>query len=426
MTKPLRIALSGLGTVGMGVVSILEKQRDLIRQRAGRDIEIVAVSARDKNKDRGMDMSKYQFESDPVALANADVDVIVELMGGAEGAARNLVEKSLANKKHVVTANKALIATHGVALAKAASANDVSLAFEAAVAGGIPVLKLLREGLAANNISRVMGILNGTCNYILTHMWEEKRTFDDVLAEAQKLGYAEAEPSFDVDGIDTSHKLAILTAMAYGTAPDLKNLSVEGIRPITLRDMEFANELGYVIKLLGVSSRTPEGILQRVHPCMVEKTSSIASVRGVYNAVQIDGDAAGDIFVQGRGAGGAPTASAVVADLIDIARGNRVASFGVSELKALPSASMANLESAYYVRMGVVDKPGVLADITGIFRDSNISLKSFLQHGHAPGEKVYIVVATHVTKESDMQAALAKMAAQSSVIEPPFSIRIEG
>jgi len=426
MAAPLRIALSGLGTVGLGVAAILQNQKDLIEKRAGRAIEIVAISAR-SNKKRDVDVSAYRFESDPVALASADVDVVVELMGGAEGAARNLVEKALANGRHVVTANKALIATHGVSLAKAAEAKNVTLAFEAAVAGGIPVLKLLREGLAANKVSRVMGILNGTCNYILTHMWEEKRTFDDVLAEAQKLGYAEAEPSFDVDGIDTSHKLAILTSLAFGTAPDLGNIAVEGIRNITLKDMEFAAELGYSIKLLGIASHTADGILQRVHPCMVAKSAAIASVRGVFNAVQIDGDAAGSIFVQGRGAGGGPTASAVIADLIDIARGSQAPAFGVtsSALAPLKAASMDSLESAYYVRLAVVDKPGVLADITAIFRDSGISLKSFLQHGHAPGERVYVVGATHVTKELGMKQALAKMAAQNAVLEPPFSIRIE-
>lgn len=428
MTEPLRIGIAGLGTVGLGVVAILQQQQALLRARCGRDIEIVSVSARNQNKQRRLDVSGYRFEADPLQLAsNTHIDVIVELMGGAEGPARTLVETALANGKHVVSANKALIATHGVALAKSAEANHVSLCFEAAVAGGIPVLKLLREGLAGNSISRMMGILNGTCNYILTHMWEEKRSFDDVLAEAQKLGYAEAEPSFDVDGIDTAHKLAILTSLAYGVAPDLAHIYVEGIRGLTLRDMEFANELGYAIKLLGISQRTPEGILQRVHPCMVEKNTAIASVRGVYNAVQIDGDAAGNIFAQGRGAGGSPTASAVIADIIDIARGNVSHPFGISsaELVSVPAASMQSLNTAYYVRLGVVDKPGVLADITAIFRDCGISLKSFLQHGHAPGEKVYIIVATHKTTEKDMQQALAKMASQPNVIEPPFSIRIE-
>jgi homoserine dehydrogenase len=426
MIKPLRIGLAGLGTVGIGVVGILQQQSELLRARAGREFELVAVSAKSQKK-RTLDVSGYRFEPNPEALAALDIDVIVELMGGAEGPARALVEKSLANGKHVVTANKALIATHGAALARTAETHNVSLAFEAAVAGGIPVLKLLREGLAANNITRVMGILNGTCNYILTHMKADRRTFEDVLLEAQKLGYAEADPTFDVDGIDTAHKLAILTSLAYGTAPDLKNIHIEGIRSITIRDMEFASELGYAIKLLGIVSREGDSTLQRVYPCMVRKDIGLAHASGVFNAVQIDSSNAGEIFVQGRGAGGAPTASAVVADIIDIARGHVSPSFGVAaaDLKPFPASAMDGLEISYYVRLGVIDKPGVLADITAIFRDSGISLKSFLQHGHSPGEKVYIVVVTHTTTERDMRAALAKMQGHASIMETPFCIRIE-
>ena len=428
MTQALRIAIAGLGTVGTSVVAILEQQREMLRARTGRNIIITAVSARDQNKERSISIAPYRFEADPLALATAaDVDVVVELMGGAEGAARKLVEAALANGKHVATANKALIATHGAALAGSAEKNNVSLTFEAAVAGGIPILKLLREGLAGNAFSRVIGILNGTCNYILTHMWEQKREIQDVLAEAQRLGYAEADPSFDVDGVDAAHKLSILTALAYGTAPDLKNLTIEGIRSITLRDMEFADELGYVVRLLGITSQSDGGILQRVHPCLVAKGSSLASVRGVFNAVQVEGDASGSIFIQGRGAGGNPTASAVVADIADIARGNKNYAFGSSAnaLAALAPAPMASLECAYYVRLGVIDKPGVLADITAIFRDSSISLKSFIQHGQSAGEKVYLVIETHNIKEADMRQALAKMANQPSVLDPPFSIRIE-
>lgn len=428
MTHPLRIAIAGLGTVGASVVSIIQSQHALLRERISRDVQIVAVSARDANKKRDCDLSGIVFETDPQALAaREDVDVVVELMGGAEGAARKLVESALANGKHVVTANKALIATHGAALARKAESHDLSLCFEAAVAGGIPVLKLLREGLAANHITRIMGILNGTCNYILTHMWEEKRTFDDVLLEAQKLGYAEADPSFDVDGIDTSHKLAILTSLAYGIAPDLLHLHVEGIRGITLRDMQFADELGYTIKLLGISSRTDQGILQRVHPCMVAKDSGMASVHGVFNAVQADTHAAGPIFIEGRGAGGHPTASAVIADICDIARGNRSHAFGIraDSLANAEAASVESLETSYYVRLSVIDKPGVLADITTIFKDAGISLKSFIQHGQAAGDKVTVVVATHFTREANMKHALARIADNPSVLETPFSLRIE-
>ncbi|MDX2074233.1 MAG: homoserine dehydrogenase [Alphaproteobacteria bacterium] len=428
MTHPLRIGIAGLGTVGTSVVAIIEGQRALLRARTGSDIEITAVSARDKNKERSVELGAYRFESDPMALVSAsDVDVVVELIGGAEGVAHELVKTALKNGKHVVTANKALIAAHGASLAAEAERKNCALFFEAAVAGGIPILKALREGLAANAISRVIGILNGTCNYILTHMWEGKRELADVLAEAQALGYAEADPSFDVGGMDAAHKLAILTALAYGAAPDLKHLHVEGIEGVSFRDMQFADQLGYTIRLLGITSRTEQGILQRVHPCLVAKGSSLASVRGVLGAVQVQGDSVGTVFMQGAGAGGAPTASSVVADVMDIARSNRSYAFGIAadKLAALKPAPMASLASAYYVRIGAVDKPGVLADITASFRDSGISVKSFIQHGQAAGEKVTIVIATHTTTEADMQRALATIAKQPSILEAPFSIRIE-
>lgn len=423
MTQPLRIAIAGLGTVGTSVIDILEQQRENLRARTERDITITAVSARSQNKERSVSIAPYRFEADPAALTTArDVDVVVELIGGAEGAARKLVEAALANGKHVVTANKALIATHGTALAAIAEKNKLSLNFEAAVAGGIPILKLLREGLSANAINRVTGILNGTCNYILTGMWEEKRELADVLTEAQQLGYAEADPTFDVDGIDAAHKLAILTSLAFGSKPDLASLTIEGIRNVTLRDMQFADELGYVIRLLGVTQAGS----QRVYPALVAKHSNLASVRGVFNAVQVETDSAGTIFVQGRGAGGTPTASAVVADIMDIARGNSAYPFGVSSAQ-LTSGSSATIPgmSEYYIRLGVIDQPGVLADITAVFRDCGISLKSFLQHGQAPGQKVYIVVATHETNEREMEKALGAISSQPSVIEKPVHMRIE-
>jgi homoserine dehydrogenase len=423
MNTPLRIAIAGLGTVGQGTIEILQQQAALLAARAGRELKIVAVSARDAAKKREVDVSAYRFERDPMAIASApDVDVVVELIGGAEGTAKELVEAALANKKHVVTANKALIATHGAALAELAAQNNVSLMFEASVAGGIPILKCLRDGLAANEISKVIGILNGTCNYILTHMWEDKRELADVLAEAQKLGYAETEPSFDIDGIDASHKLAILAALAFGTAPDLAGVRVEGIRHISLRDMQFADELGYTIRLLGVATSQS----QRVCPMLVAKNSNLAATRGVFNAVQIESHAAGAIFMQGRGAGGLPTGSAVVADIIDIARGNKSAAFGVRYPSLVVESGAASPNfSSYYIRLAVIDKPGVLADITAVFRDCGISLKSFLQHGQAPGEKVYIVVATHETSEAEMKQALASIALQSSILESPVCIRIE-
>ncbi len=424
----LNIGIAGLGTLGQAMVNIIAKDAVLLAKRSGREIKIIAVSSHNKNKKRDCDVSAFRWVDNAADLANiAEIDVVVELIGGASGIAKDTVEAALKAGKHVVTANKALIAEHGVALAKLAEQKGVMLAFEAAVAGGIPALKVLKQGLAANHISKVCGILNGTCNYILTHMWNDKRDFADVLAEAQKLGYAEADPSFDVDAIDTSHKLAILTSLAFGVEPNLQSLTVEGIRHITLRDMEFADELGYVVKLLGIAEKTDAGILQRVHPCMVAKDSAIANVSGVFNAVQMEGNCVGSLFLEGRGAGGMPTSSAILADVIDIARGTSGAPFGVAtgdmtQGKFLP---LDFLQSSYYIRLNVLDKPGVLADITSVFRDNDISLKSFLQHGHAPGEQVFVVIATHATSEANMQKALALIAKQANIKEPPFSIRIE-
>ena len=322
MTRPLAIAVAGLGTVGAGVVKLLRANADIIAARAGRPIAITAVSARERNRDRGISLSGLRWYDDPVALAaDPQVDVVVECIGGSEGPARALVQAAIAAGKHVVTANKALLAVHGAALAQASEARGVALAFEAAVAGGIPAIKALREGLAANRIQRVAGILNGTCNYILTVMREQKREFAEVLAEAQKLGYAEADPSFDIDGIDAAHKLAILAALAFGRPVDFSAVHVEGIREVSALDIALAEELGYRIKLLGIARREEGGISTRVHPCMVPISAPIARVDGVFNAVVAEGDFVGRVMMEGRGAGEGPTASAVVADVIDIARG---------------------------------------------------------------------------------------------------------
>lgn len=425
---PLRIGIAGLGTVGAGTLDILQKHQDLLAQRAGRPIVINAISARDKNKDRGAFARTLRWVDDPVALASdPEVDVVVELMGGAEGVARTLVENALSHGKSVVTANKALIAQHGVMLASIAEKHQVILAFEAAVAGGIPIIKALRDGLAANHFNRVIGILNGTCNYILTSMWESKRSFDDVLKEAQAKGYAEAEPSFDVDGIDTAHKLAILTSLAYGVAPAIEKVYVEGIRRISLRDMEFAAELGYTIKLLGISAQTPDGIEQRVHPCMVRKDSLLGTVNGVFNAIVAEGDAVGTVFFEGRGAGAGPTASSVVADIMDIARGVTYKPFTlpVGRLSSVRASRMDALKCSYYLRLNVIDRPGVLAEVTHIFKNEQISLRSFLQRSHAPGDPVQLVLTTHETRESSMSNAVAAISTLESVKEPPYMIRIE-
>ncbi|MGB1540272.1 MAG: homoserine dehydrogenase, partial [Rickettsiales bacterium] len=407
---PLKIGIAGLGTVGMGTVSMLTDNAELIARRCGRKVEIVAVSSRDKGRDRGVDLSAYRWYDNALDMAgDADVDVVVELIGGSEGIAKTLCEEAFKAGKHVVTANKALIAHHGVALAQQAETSGVALAFEAAVAGGIPVLHALRMGLAGNRFSRVEGILNGTCNYILTTMREDGRDFDDVLAEAQALGYAEADPAFDVDGVDAAHKLAILTSLAYGCPVNFDAVHVEGIRQITASDMHYAKELGYVIKLLGIAAVTENGIEQRVHPCFVPKEAPIAKVDGVYNAVVVHGDAVGTVVLEGRGAGAGPTASSVVSDLMDVAQGGGKMPFNIptSQLKGQPLAKMENLERChYYLRFTVRDKPGVLAEVTSIFRDHTISMGSFVQHSRQPNEEVEIALTTHEAKEADMDAAL--------------------
>ena len=428
MTRPLSVAIAGLGTVGGGVLAMLRQNADLIAARAGRPIAITAVSARDRTRDRGIALGGLRWFDDPVALAaDPSVDVVVEVIGGSEGPARALVEAALAAGKPVVTANKALLAVHGAHLAAAAERAGVALAFEAAVAGGIPVIKALREGLAGNNITRVAGILNGTCNYILTVMRERGREFAEVLAEAQKLGYAEADPSFDVDGIDAAHKLAILAALAFGRPVEFGAVHVEGIRHISALDIAFATELGYRIKLLGLARRTAAGIETRVHPCMVPQAAPIARVDGVFNAVVAEGDFVGRVMLEGRGAGAGPTASAVVADLIDIARGRVTPVWGAQSgaLSAAPSVPMAAHVGAYYLRLMVVDRPGVIADVTAALRDFKISLESMLQRGRSPGEAVPVVLVTHETREQAMRDALERINALDVVLEPPTMIRIE-
>ncbi len=428
MTRPLSIGIAGLGTVGGGVLKMLRGNADIVSARAGRPIAVTAVSARDRSKDRGMPLGGLRWYEDPVALASDPaVDVIVETIGGSEGPARALVEAAIAAGKPVVTANKALLAVHGAALAAAAEERGVALAFEAAVAGGIPVIKALREGLSGNRISRVAGILNGTCNYILTQMRERGREFADVLADAQKLGYAEADPSFDIDGIDAAHKLSILAALAFGRPVAFDAVYVEGIRRISALDIAFATELGYRIKLLGIAREQDGGIAARVHPCMVPQSAPIARVDGVFNAVVAEGDFVGRVMLEGRGAGEGPTASAVVADLIDIARNRHTPVWGAaaSALSNAPSVPMSAHVGAYYLRLMVVDRPGVIADVTAVLRDKGISLESMLQRGRSPGEAVPVVLVTHETRESAMREALDQIAALNTVMEAPTVIRIE-
>ncbi len=430
--------MAGLGTVGAGTLRLLQDNADLIAARAGRRVAVTAVSARDRGRERGVDLSGLQWFDDPVAMAReAEADVVVELIGGSEGPAKALVEAALTAGRHVVTANKALLAHHGTALAGRAERVGRTIGYEAAVAGGIPIIKGLREGLAANRLSRVYGILNGTCNYILTQMAGDHEAggnpqggqdFDEVLAEAQRLGYAEADPSFDVDGIDTAHKLAILTALAFGCEVDFEAVYVEGIRNVSALDVAYADELGFTIKLLGFAQQLNGSIEQRVFPCMVAKDLPIASVSGVFNAVVADGDFVDTVMYEGRGAGAGPTASAVVADLVDIARGIILPVFGIaaSELKRLPNLPMGEHHCPYYLRLLVIDQPGVIADVAAALRDENISMESMIQRGRAEGEgeAVPVIIMTHETDEAQIQRALARIAKLEAVAEQPRLIRI--
>jgi homoserine dehydrogenase len=423
----LKVAVAGLGTVGGGTVKLLQANGDLLARRLGRRIVITAVADRDR-RDRGFSVAGYRWFDDPLAMAcDADADVVVELIGGHEGIARAVCETAIAQGRHVVTANKALIAHHGIDLAGAAEARGVAFGCEAAVAGGIPILKSLREGLIGNRANRVYGILNGTCNYILTQMRETGREFAAVLAEAQALGYAEADPSLDVDGIDTAHKLTVLATVAFGCTLDFGAVHVEGIRHVSAVDIGFAEELGYRIKLLGIAKLTEDGVERRVHPCMVPLGALVAHVDGVFNAVVIDGDFVDTIVQVGRGAGDRPTASAVVADLADIACGRIGPAFGrpAQHLERLPAASMVRHRGACYVRLMVLDRPGVFADVASIFRDHTVSMKAILQRARSSGEPVPVVMTLHNTEEAALVASLQQIAALPASVEPPRMIRIE-
>jgi homoserine dehydrogenase len=428
MNGPLKIGIAGLGTVGAGVVKLLAEHRNLLDLRGGRPLELVAVSARSRGKKRDIDLGGVRWEKDPLALAKAaDIDVVVELIGGSDGIALRLAESTLRSGKHLVTANKALLAMHGVALAALAEQRGLILSFEAAVAGGIPIIKALREGLVGNRVRRLYGILNGTCNYILTTMRETGRDFDLVLAEAQAAGYAEADPSFDVDGIDAAHKLAVLTGAAFGAKVNFPGVHVEGIRRVTSMDIRFAEELGFRIKLLGLARETRYGIEQRVHPCMVSLDAPIAHIEGVFNAVVVEGDFVGNTMFQGRGAGQGPTASAVVADLVDVARGRHMPAFVVPAAKLADKkvSPMDRHQGAYYIRLMVQDRPGVIAAVSGALSRERISLESMLQRGRSQSNQVPVVLTTHETEEAAMRRALARIAKLKVVPAEPCVIRIE-
>ena len=428
MADPLRIGIAGLGTVGCGAIDLIARCRALMAARTGRELEIVAVSARNRAKNRPLDLSAFAWVDDPLAMAeDPGIDVVCELVGGVDGLPLELCRRALERGKAVVTANKAMLAHHGASLAALAERRGVQLAFEAAVAGGIPIIKGLREGLAANRIERAYGILNGTSNHILTTMRETGCDFAEALADAQGLGYAEADPSFDIDGVDAAHKLALIAALAFGGPPRFDAIHIEGIRHVSADDIAFADELGYRIKLLGVARLTDAGLEQRLHPAMVRKDAPIAQVEGVFNGIVIDGVDVGAVMFEGRGAGAGPTASAVVADLIDIARGIRLPPFGVpaTRLQDLPLAPMSAHRGRYYIRLRVIDRPGVLADIAGILRDQEVSIEALIQRSRNPGQGVPIVLTSHETTEAAMQRALARVASLDAVLEAPHMIRIE-
>jgi len=439
MSAPLKVGIAGLGTVGAAVKRMLDGRRDALAARCGRAIDVVAVTARNKGKPRDADLTGCRWLADPVALArDPEIDVLVELIGGEDGAAKAAVEAALAAGKSVVTANKALLAKHGVALATLAERYGGALNFEASVGAAIPIVKTLREGLCGNAITRIYGILNGTCNYILTRMERERLSFEACLKEAQRLGYAEADPAFDIEGFDSAQKLAILASLAFGTRVDPAAIYVEGISSITLADLDAADELGYRVKLLGVAVRTETGVEQRVHPTMVPKDSPIAQVMGVTNAITIDAAEIDPITLVGPGAGGAATASAVVSDIADIARGVRAAPFGrpVADLAVSEKAPMQRHEGGYYIRLLARDRPGTAATIATRLAEQNISMESIVQRhrgarpqgGDRPGGDVApvpVILITYATTEDAVRRALAAVEADGVIAETPQLIRIE-
>ncbi|GGA49215.1 homoserine dehydrogenase [Sphingomonas psychrolutea] len=431
MTKPLRIALAGLGTVGGGVIRLLDTNGALIARRAGRPIEIVAVSARDRSKDRGVDITRFAWVDDTTALANVDADVVVELVGGSDGPALALARATLAAGKSFVTANKAMLAHHGLELARAAEAANVALKFEAAVAGGVPVIKGLREGAAANEIERVYGILNGTCNFILSKMEAEGRDFADVLAEAQALGFAEADPSFDIDGVDAAHKLSLLASLAFGTQPAFADVAASGIRHVLTADIAEAASLGYRVRLLGLAESGPAGLFQRVHPHLVPIDHPLAHVTGATNAVVAEGNFVGRLLFQGPGAGDGPTASAVVADLIDIARGEFGPAFAMPAAALIEQAPADSGErrGRAYVRFTVADRVGVLAEIAAAMRDAGVSIESLMQRGASHDEggadgSVLVAIVTHEGPERSVAQALERLRGSQSLVGQPLWMHI--
>ncbi len=426
MSDALRLGIAGLGTVGVGVIRIVQKHADMLRARTGRDVVITAVSARSKDKDRGVDLSAYAWEDDPVALAaRDDVDVYVELMGGENGSAKASIEKAIACGKDVVTANKALLAHHGQALAEAAEAKGNVVRFEAAVAGGIPVIKSLTEGLSANKVERVMGVMNGTCNYILTRMEDAGLSYKEAFDEADGLGYLEADPNLDVGGIDAGHKLALLSSIAYGTQVDFDGVELEGIGAITIEDIRNAADMGYKIKLLGVAQMTGRGLEQRMSPCLVPATSPLGQLVGGTNMVVLEGDSVGQIVLRGAGAGEGPTASAVMADVMDIARGFRCSTFGqpATTLTKVASARAA-VPAPYYIRIDLLDKPGAMGKVASALGEAGVSIHRMRQHDH-DGSHAPVVIVTHRTTRQALEHAIELFGQTGVVSGDPVALRIE-
>ena len=426
MTDELRLGIAGLGTVGAGVVGIVRKHAALLEARTGRRIAISAVSARSRDKDRGVSLSGYAWEDDPVALAQrGDVDVFVELMGGSEGAPLEATRAALAAGKDVVTANKAMLALHGQGLAEAAEASGRAIRFEAAVAGGIPVIKALTEGLAGNEITRVMGVMNGTCNYILTRMEATGQGYNALFEECARLGYLEADPQLDVGGIDAAHKLALLSAIAFGTQPDFDGIEIEGIDHISLDDIRQAADMGFRIKLLGVAQRTGRGLEQRMQPCLVPASSPLGQLEGGTNMVVIEGDQVEQVVLRGPGAGQGPTASAVMGDICDLARGFRLPVFGqpATGLEAVPAARSAR-PAPYYLRMSLADRPGALAKVTAILGNAGVSIDRMRQYGHSE-DSAPVLFVTHKTARAALDEALEGLRATDVVVSEPVALRIE-
>lgn len=426
MTKPLRLGIAGLGTVGVGVIKIIQEKLSTLEARTGKKIIISAVTARSKTKQRGINLTPYQWEKDPVSLAKRDdVDIFIELIGGHEGVAKEAVEVAIRQGKDVVTANKALLAHHGHQLALKAEENGSILRFEAAVAGGIPVIKSLTEGLAGNSINRIMGVMNGTCNYILTRMESSGLSYEEVFSEAFKLGYLEADPNLDIGGIDAAHKLSILSSIAFGTEVNFNGVELDGIDKITINDIHQAADMGFRIKLLGVSQMTSSGLEQRMSPCLVPAASPLGQLEGGTNMIVIDGDQVGQIVLRGAGAGEGPTASAVISDVADIARGIRLATFG-QPAKTLTKvlSSKSQTPAPYYLRMLLHDEPGALAKITKILSEFNVSIDRMRQYGHSD-ENAPVLIVTHEIKHEDLMQAIQEMPDTKVLKAQPVAIRIE-